>query len=243
MDDTFCDLAEQFQTAIADGDQLLADDTIVRMAKAVRLAIDEGRCSLPIYQQDFKSARGKPSPLVEVPRQWPQAIAGLSPWESKARETAGWLNCAWEIAAQISFEHPTDFSGDPLSLQVHKEFRDEEGNPNRILVSNPGDWRRRAAHFSEVCKWLAKNVRPLELDTLPPVDAEGFCLIVVMNNRYPVLCTLDDFTNFSRVTASKKINQLIVDGYAIRPRGDRDGVTITPKGRAVARAISKLSAN
>jgi len=243
MDDTFGRLSEQFQSAVAADDQGLADDTVVRMAKVVRVAIDEDRFSLPIYRQDLEGGTpDKPAPLIEIPRQWPQPIAGLSQWESQKFETAAWIQCGWEIASQICIEHPIEFSCDPLSLQIVKEFRDEKGHLNQVLTSNPDDWRRRAAHFAEVCKWLAKNVAVRAKPANPPINAEGLAALMVMANRHPVLCTLDDFTNMSRGTASKTVNQLIADNYAMRPRGERDGVTATDLGLEIAKSISKVSA-
>lgn len=61
-----------------------------------------------------------------------------------------------------------------------------------------------------------------------------------MSERFPALCTLDDFDKvLSRETAGNTVNCLIEGGYAHRPLGQRKGATLTPKGQIIAAQIRR----
>ncbi len=78
-------------------------------------------------------------------------------------------------------------------------------------------------------------------DPLPAgLDRNAVAVLFCLLNRSPELLTLDDIVvaaKVSRDTASKSLNELIGDGLAHRPKGDRKGATVTDEGRTVATLI------
>lgn len=74
------------------------------------------------------------------------------------------------------------------------------------------------------------------------LDRNNVAVLFCLSNREPALQTLDDIVvsaKVSRDTASKALKELIADGLACRPKGERKGATVTDKGRTMAEQIRR----
>ena len=74
------------------------------------------------------------------------------------------------------------------------------------------------------------------------LDRNNIAVLFCLSNREPALQTLDDIVvsaKVSRDTASKALKELIADGLACRPKGERKGATVTGKGRTMAAQIRR----
>jgi DNA-binding MarR family transcriptional regulator len=74
------------------------------------------------------------------------------------------------------------------------------------------------------------------------LDRNNVAVLYCLSNREPTLQTLDDIVvsaKVSRDTASKALKELIADGLACRPKGERKGATVTDKGRTMAEQIRR----
>lgn len=74
------------------------------------------------------------------------------------------------------------------------------------------------------------------------LDRNNVAVLFCLSNREPALQTLDDIVvsaKVSRDTASKALKELIDNGLACRPKGNRKGATVTDKGRNTAAQIRR----
>jgi len=199
------------------------------------------------YQEDWaaESLRKKCERAGQlIPISWhPESIQGLAvPRPSKPIENHldRWLLFVASVTRPYDSRIP-GFGGPGLELDVVSDG--ERISFSGKLWSLPAACELAVDNaitmFGEQQEIPTSDTNPT--DGSAPLDGNEVAVLMLLKNRKPVLCTLDDVTNMSRNTAGKALRKLIDAGYAHRPKGNRKGATITDSGLSVVQSLSQVA--